>query len=86
MSGVVLDGREDGTRWGVNKLAGGLARGEGGPWMQPLGFIQGLIPRPRGSDSGRVVSSVLHTQFCRHRSEEHVKEAGVSPSGRPLHW
>lgn len=56
--------------------AGRWERGEHG--MQPVG----LIPRLHGPDSSFMVSLVLHPQFCRLRSEEHIGEASTSPDAR----
>lgn len=78
LAGTVLEGR---FSTGVGRLLGYQPMEEGGPRMkQLLSHIQGLVPRPRGPNLGPAPFSVLHPQFCGHRSEEPVREAWCFPS------
>lgn len=51
-----------------------------------IGLILGLIPWPRGPDSGSAASLVLSLQFGGHRPEEAIGEAGASQQSCPCAW
>lgn len=47
-----------------------------------IGYILGFFPRPRGPDSGHMVSLVLCPQFHGGRSKEAIGKAGASSGVR----